>query len=308
MEPIIEPIDRELLVSELTQECFLRDARFGGNKIYTVNYANAPHVLREIGRLRELAFRRAGGGTGLSFDIDEFDVHPLHASQQIVVWNPERQQILGGYRYILCSDARNLDGTYDLATAELFDYSEKFKKEYMPVTIELGRSFVYDESMVGGDAKKSVFVLDNLWEGIGAVVARNPSVQYLFGKVTMYLSYDKLARDYILFFMNKYFADAECLVSPKERLDYHHDKDELSSVFVGNSFEEDYKILSKKVRERNCTIPPLVNSYIQLSRTMKVFGTSLNKGFGAVEETGILVNVNDIDSSKRDRYVLSYQK
>lgn len=307
MEPIIEPVDRNLLIAELTDDKFLRNSHYGSNKIYSVNYNNAPNIMREIGRLRELAFRNAGGGTGKELDIDEFDIHPTHPYEQIIIWNPESKQILGGYRYILCCNAKNPDGSYDMATTELFHFSDKFKNEYMPYTLELGRSFVYQETEIGAAARKSIFVLDNLWEGIGAVIALNPQVQYLFGKVTMYLSYDKLARDYILYFLNKHFSDTEKLVTTIEPLDYFNDEKELAKVFKGKDLHEDYKILFTKVRERKHNIPPLINSYINLSETMKTFGTSLNKGFGAVEETGILITVSDIISEKLERYVLSYQ-
>ena len=212
MEAVREPVDRELIMSELTEEKLLRVSHFGSNKIYAVKGTEAPNVMQEIGRLRELAFRKSGGGTGKRVDIDEFDVHPSHPYVQIVIWNPESQQILGGYRYILCEDAKNERGEYDLATSELFNFSDKFRNEFMPHTIELGRSFVYHESSLGASSRKSVFVLDNLWEGIGAVIALNPQVKYLFGKVTMYLQYNRLARDYILYFLNKQAAQ-EVLLS-----------------------------------------------------------------------------------------------
>ncbi|MBP5723512.1 MAG: GNAT family N-acetyltransferase [Bacteroidales bacterium] len=307
MEPIIAPVDREAIIAELTDDKFLRDSHFGSNKIYTLNNSNSPNVMREIGRLRELAFRRAGGGTGKSIDIDEFDIHPTHPYEQIIVWNPESKQILGGYRYILCADSSNGNGSYDLATTELFKFSETFKKNYLPYTLELGRSFVYYDTHSGASARRSIFTLDNLWEGIGAVIALNPQIRYLFGKVTMYLNYDKLARDYILYFLNKHFKDNDNLVTTIEPLSYHHPESELANIFTGKNLKEDYKILFTKVRERKHNIPPLINSYINLTDTMKTFGTSLNKGFGAVEETGILVTISDIVSEKMDRYILSYQ-
>lgn len=308
MEQIIEPVDRSALIAELTDDKFLRESHFGSNKIYTVNYHNSPNVLREIGRLRELTFRRAGGGTGKSIDMDEFDVHPTHPYEQIIIWNPASKQILGGYRYIFCSNAQNPDGTIDLATTELFHFSESFKNNYLPYTIELGRSFVYHETYAGNSGRKNIFVLDNLWEGIGAILALNPNIRYLFGKVTMYLDYDSVARDYILYFLNKHFKDTEKLVTTIEPVSYHTTEKELGQIFTGKTLREDYKILFNKVRERKQNIPPLVNSYINVSNSSKIFGTSLNKGFGPVEETGLLVPVKDIVPEKLQRYVLSYHK
>ncbi len=308
MKKIIDPIDRAKILAELTEDKFIRDTHFGSNKIYSINYKNAPNIMLEIGRLREHAFRFAGGGTGKDADIDGYDTHPEYYYQQLIVWDPEAQEILGGYRYILCSTARDAQGNYHLATNELFDFSPKFKDEYLPSIVELGRSFVHHEYQSGTKGRKGIFVLDNLWEGLGAVVAMNPSVKYLFGKVTMYLTFNKLGRDYILYFMKKNFGDKEGLLIPKAPLGFHNPESELAQVFTGNSPKEDYKILFTKVRELKANIPPLINSYVNLSDTMKSFGTVLNTGFGDVEETGILITTNEIVAEKRERYILSYKK
>lgn len=301
METVIKPISRQAIQEELIPELFLRKSHFGNNEIYIVNFHNAPHIMMEIGRLRELAFRKAGGGTGKSIDIDNYDTNPDHAYEQLIIWDPSSQQILGGYRFILCSNALQ-NGTYNLATNDLFDFSESFKKDYLPFTIELGRSFVYHETSLGGSPRKSIFVLDNLWEGISSILARHTHIRYLFGKITMYLNYDKKARDYILYFMNKHFYDSEHLVTPKERVSYYLDEKTLAAIFPYDTIQDDYKVLFTKVRELKSNIPPLFNSYINISDTMKIFGTSLNKDFGAVEETGALVTVNDIKSARINQY------
>ncbi|MDR0940693.1 MAG: GNAT family N-acetyltransferase [Bacteroidales bacterium] len=308
MDEIIQPIEREKIRAELTRDKFLRNTSFGSCELYTINNSNSPNIMQEIGRLREIAFRQAGGGTGKAVDLDEFDTDTRYEYQQLIVWDPTTEAILGGYRYVLCRDVRDADGNYHLATDELFDFSEKFKTEYLPAVIELGRSFVHHEYQSGVNKRKGMFVLDNLWEGLGAVVAQNPDIKYLFGKVTMYLQFPQLGRDYILYFMKKHFGDAEQLVSPKSPLPFHHPEEELAAVFTGNSMEEDYKILFRKVREEHHNIPPLISSYIGLSTTMKSFGTSLNSHFGDVEETGILVTVSEIVPEKLERYVYSYGK
>ncbi|MDR2962709.1 MAG: GNAT family N-acetyltransferase [Bacteroidales bacterium] len=308
MEEIIAPISREIIKSELTHERFLRNTSFGSCEVYSVNNFTAPNIIQEIGRLREIAFRQAGGGTGKSVDLDEFDTDPRYQYEQLIVWNPATETILGGYRYVLCRNMRDNNGEYHLATDELFDFSEKFKQEYLPHVIELGRSFVHHEYQTGSNQRKGIFVLDNLWEGLGAVVAQNPDIKYLFGKVTMYLQFPKLGRDYILYFLKKHFGDKENLLTPKEPLPFHNPEAQLASVFTGASMDEDYKILFRKVREEKHNIPPLISSYLGLSSTIKSFGTSLNSHFGDVEETGILVTIAEIEPSKLERYVYSFVK
>ena len=171
MKPIIVPISRDLIESELSHERFVRKTNYGDNKIYIVNHHNAPHVMLEIGRLREVSFRSAGGGTGDEIDIDENDTCEV-PYQQLIVWNEEDKEIIGGYRYILCRDAFLEDGSLNLSTAHLFDFSEKFVKEYIPHTIELGRSWVQPAYQPSVSNRKGLFSLDNLWDGLGAPLGR----------------------------------------------------------------------------------------------------------------------------------------
>ncbi|MFH2142373.1 MAG: GNAT family N-acetyltransferase [Bacteroidota bacterium] len=303
MKRIIPPIDRELLNAELTEEKFLRVTNFGGNKIYTVNYHNSPNVLREIGRLRELTFRNAGGGTGKEIDIDEHDI-AINPYQQLIVWDPNREDILGGYRYIFCPNAMKDDtGNYILATKRLFHFSDKFNKEYLPFTIELGRSFVQPNYQSSTTSKKGVFALDNLWDGLGSLLINNPNVKYFFGKVTMYTDFNRRARDMILYFLNKQFNDKNNLISPIKPLQIETDINELKNIFIHDDYMDDYKILLQNVRSLGENIPPLINSYMNLSPTMLVFGTSLNDHFGDVEETGIMVTISDIYDNKKDRHL-----
>lgn len=308
MEEIIQPVEREKIRAELTREKFLRKTSFGSCELYTINNSNSPNIMQEIGRLREIAFRQAGGGTGKAVDLDEFDTDPNYEYEQLIVWDPNSEVILGGYRYVLCRNMRDSKGNYRLATDELFDFSEQFKSQYLPTVIELGRSFVHNDYQSGANKRKGIFVLDNLWEGLGAVVAQNPDIKYLFGKVTMYLQYPQLGRDYILYFMKKHFGDKENLVLPKHALTFHHKEEDLAKVFTGATMDEDYRILFRKVREEHHNIPPLISSYIGLSSTMKSFGTALNSHFGDVEETGILVTISEIEPEKLERYVYSFVK
>lgn len=308
MEEIIAPISRDLLKSELTEEKRLRFTNKSHNEIYIVTYQDSPNVLKEIGRLREIAFRAAGGGTGQSMDLDEFDIME-NPYKQLVVWNPEDEEILGGYRYLLGTDVQfDEHGHPLLATAHMFNFSETFLKEYLPTTIELGRSFVTLEYQSTRSDSKSLFALDNLWDGLGALTVIMPSVKYFFGKMTMYPSFNRRGRDMILYFLNKHFGDKDNLITPMKPLEIEADPNELAELFKEESFKEDYKILNREVRKLGLNIPPLVNAYMGLSPTMRMFGTAINYGFGDVEETGILIAVNEILEEKRIRHIESFVK
>lgn len=305
-QEIIQPIDKELLKSELTPERQLRLTNKSNNEIYVVTAHNAPNVLKEIGRLREIVFREAGGGTGKEMDLDEFDLCD-NCYKQLIVWNPDAEEIIGGYRYLLGTDWEYDDkGQPILATSHMFHFSEKFIEEYAPKTVELGRSFVslpYQSSRMGA---KSLFALDNLWDGLGAITVIRPNIRYYFGKMTMYPSYIRKGRDMILYFLKKYFDDKEKLIIPMKPLIIETDEQELETLFCKNSFKEDYRILNREIRKLGYNIPPLVNAYMGLSPTMKLFGTAINYGFGDVEETGILISIDEIFEEKKKRHIDSF--
>ncbi len=307
-QPIIQPIPAELLMSELTPDRQLRMTNKSNNEIYIITAHEAPNTMREIGRLREIAFREAGGGTGKDCDIDEFDICD-NCYKQLIVWNPEQKEIIGGYRYLEGTKWEIGDnGQPHLATSHMFHFSEKFLTDYMPYTIELGRSFVslpYQSSRMGA---KSLFALDNLWDGLGALTVIMPNVKYFFGKMTMYPSYIREGRDMILYFLKKYFDDKEHLVVPLKPLKIETDEKVLEALFCENNFKGDYRILNREVRALGYNIPPLVNAYMSLSPTMKLFGTAINYGFGDVEETGILIAMDEILAEKRVRHIDSFIK
>ncbi|MBP3551665.1 MAG: GNAT family N-acetyltransferase [Bacteroidaceae bacterium] len=308
MEEIIAPISKEILKSELTEDKRLRRTNKSNNDIYIVTAHNAPNVMKEIGRLREIAFRAGGGGTGLSMDIDEYDTME-NPYRQLIVWNPESEEIIGGYRYLLGTDVRmDENGHPILATAHMFNFSQQFLDEYLPQTIELGRSFVTLEYQSTRADAKGIFALDNLWDGLGALTVLKPDVKYFFGKMTMYPSFNRRGRDMILYFLKKHFGDKDGLVTPAEPLLLETDEKELEALFCEENFKEDYRILNREVRSLGCNIPPLVNAYMSLSPTMRMFGTAINYEFGDVEETGILIAVNEILEDKRIRHMDSFAK
>lgn len=307
MQPIIQPIEKDLIIKELTPDKLLRKANKGDNEVYVVDAFNAPNTMKEIGRLREIAFRDAGGGTGKDCDIDEFDTMK-NPCRQLIVWDPADKEIVGGYRFILGENIRFKDNVPEIATSHLFGFSDTFLKDLLPNTLELGRSFVSIDYQSTRSNTKAIYVLDNLWDGLGALTLLYPQIKYLFGKVTMYPSYGNEARDLVLGFLHKYFRDDQHLVWPLEELPSKAKSDAVQKVFTGNDFREDYRILNQTVRSLGRNIPPLVNAYMSLSPTMKVFGTAINHEFGDVEETGIFFKISEIFEEKKRRHIHSFKE
>ncbi len=299
MKDIIEPVDAALIEGELTPGRLLRRTGRGDNLLYVVSATDCPHTMLEIGRLRELAFRTAGGGTGDSLDVDEDD-RAADGYKQLIVWDPSAREILGGYRFIVSTTTH----PSHLSSEHYFRFSELFRTKYLPYTIELGRSFVLPrKGPYGTRNPKIIYALDNLWDGLGALIRKNPKSKYFFGKVTMYGDYNRQARNILLYFLSRYFPDRENLLDPINPVQLEIDKAKMDAVFNGGSYAEDLKILYRQVRRHEENVPPLINSYMNLSPTMKVFGTVTNPDFGDVEETGLLITIKDIHPDKTKRHL-----
>ncbi|MGW8121086.1 GNAT family N-acetyltransferase [Roseivirga echinicomitans] len=303
LDYIIDAVDRKRLKSELNAERFVRYTQKGGNEIYFVNAHNSPNTMREIGRLRELSFASAGGGTGKEVDIDEYDTCE-HCYEQLIVWSPEDEEIIGGYRFM---DCRTLDlsnpNHIPLSTAHYFTFSNQFINEYLPYAVELGRSWIQPKHQPNVDPRKGIFALDNLWDGLGAIILNHPNMKYFFGKVTMYPNYNIEARDAVLYFMERFFPDKDKLVTPKNRLLPVSDIRKLDALFKGKDFKSGMITLNAYTKARGVRVPPLIKNYMSLSPSMKSFGTAQNPDFGGVEETGILITISEIYDDKKDRYI-----
>ena len=307
MKEIIPPVPRELLEAELTSEKFQRKTNKADNEIYILTSHDSPNLMREIGRLREITFRSAGGGIGEELDIDHYDTSETHPYQQLIVWDPSNKEILGGYRFIHCTGlCKDSHGEIPLATAHLFNFSDAFVKDYLPHVIELGRSFVQPDYQSSKAGSKAIFALDNLWDGLGALMIDYPEVKYFFGKVTMYTNYNQEARNLILHFFSQFFGDPDHLVWAKNPMIIHSDQEKISALFEGKNYDEAYKILSQEVRKLGENIPPLINAYMNLTPNMRTFGTAISDEFGDVEETGIMLSIEDMYDIKIDRHVSSY--
>ena len=307
MEEVIPKIDRQVLKSELTSDKLFRKTNKSHNEIYLFTAHTAPNTMLEVGRLREIAFRYYGGGTGKPTDMDAFDTMDV-PYRQLIVWDPVEEEILGGYRF-RCGNEITFDSSGqpdNIATAELFRFSPQFIDNYLPSMVELGRSFVSLDYQSTQKASKGLFVLDNLWDGLGALAVLDPNIRYFFGKVTMYNTYNPEARNLILYFLYKYFHDKELLITPIRPLQTNSDYAKMDALFTNKSYKDDYKILNVEVRKYGINIPPLVSAYMNLSPSMRVFGTAVNDDFGAVEETGILIDFYDIFEDKKKRHIESF--
>ena len=296
MKPIISHVDKGLILSELSQLEKVRDTHYGGNEIYVFDALHSPNLMREVARLREEAFRSGGGGTGEELDIDEDDT-ASDGYHQLIAWSPKDQEIIGGYRYIISHEKH----PHHMSTEHYFKFSELFREDYLPYTIELGRAFVQLKYQASGDSR-SIYALDNLWDGIGALIALHPEAKYLLGKVTMYSSYNEEARNMLFYFLQRYFPDRQHLIEGIHPLEMNIDTEKFDKIFTGESYAENYNILRHAIREYKEIIPPLINAYMNLSSSMKTFDTVPNQELGGVYETGILITIKDIYHEKYDRY------
>ena len=308
MKKIISPVDRELIKAELQEDKFLRKTNHAGNEIYVVG-PESVNVIREIGRLREIAFRNDGGGTGEALDIDKFDTDPAFGYKQLVLWDPETEEIIGGYRFCFCDQCvYDKEGQPILTSSHMFRFSRKFMREYLPYTLELGRSFVSVEYQSSKAGAKGLFALDNLFDGISALmVLYKKRMRYLFGKMTIYPSYNEEAREMIMFFLKKYFGEKASLIHIRKEVRIQNPR-RFSKLFKGDDFKEEYKTLKGEILKLGVSIPPLVNSYMNLSPSMIYFGTGINDEFADVLDSGIMITFEDMYPEKQKRHVESFLK
>lgn len=307
MNKVIDAIEKNKIIKELNEETFIRATNYSNHQIFIVDHLNSPQTLLEIGRLREITFRNAGGGTGKEVDLDEYDTRSEAFYKQLIVWDPDQKEIIGGYRFIKGAEMIASEKFNNLATNGLFDFSSDFYNRLLPKTIELGRSFVQPYYQPASGNRKAIFSLDNLWDGLGALVVDHPEIKYFFGKVTMYLDYHKKGRDLILSFINHFFKDSQQLIIPKKPLSLHHDTNYFIDEIKKLEYKDAYKLLNKQLKSYETSIPPLIAAYMNLSSSMKSFGTVLNSNFGDVEETGILISIDDIYTQKKDRHINTYK-
>ena len=308
MNTIIDPVPVHLLKAELTKSKKLEDTNKGHNELYIVTWHDSPNVVTEIGRLRELTFREAGGSTGNAVDLDEYDMME-NPYKQLIVWDPDNEAIVGGYRFFYGSDA-----TFDeydqpiMASAHQFHFSQKFIDEYLPHVLELGRNFVAPAYQSSKNGAKSIFAMDNLWDGLVAIIMKNPHLLYYFGKITIYPSYDHITRDLIYHFLWKHFGDKDKLVRPWDDQTLLPDSNpELMDLILNkDDLAEDYKLLKAAARLRGVNVPPNVTAYISITSQMHMFGTAVNRLMHNIEDSAVLIPFDEIYHEKKRRHIGAY--
>ena len=300
MQAIIPEVARDLLEKELEGH-LLRPSNKADNLIYDITSHECPNVMREIARLREISYRDGGGATGREMDIDEMDTMPK-PYHQLLVWDPTNRQIIGGYRYLLGSEAEIRDGQPFITSAHLFHYSERFIRDYLPKTIEFGRAFVQPMYQKREMGVKALFALDNIWDGIGAIMHNNPQLQYMIGKVTIYPDYNATARELIYAYLDRFHRGEEGLIAPYHPLPLPT----LDNPFEGTDSQENYHVLQHAVREQGTVIPPMFSAYLNITNDLQFFGNAINDELANVYETGIMVDLNTVYQEKIERYITPY--
>ena len=308
MNSIIDPVPVELIKAELTKSKKLEDTNKGHNELYIVTWHDSPNVVTEIGRLRELTFREAGGSTGNAIDLDEYDKMEK-PYKQLIVWDPGNEAIIGGYRFFFGTDATfDEKGQPVMASSHQFHFSQKFIDEYLPHVLELGRNFVAPEYQSSKIGAKSLYAFDNLWDGLVAIIMKNPNLLYYFGKITIYPSYDHITRDLIYHFLKKHYGDTEGLVRPwdDQLVEPDSDPELMNLVLNKDDLFEDYKLLKAAARMRGVNVPPNVTAYISITSDMSMFGTAVNHLMHNIEDTCVLIPFDSIYNEKKTRHIGAY--
>ena len=286
--PLTAPRSAEAIEREITRlkplDCKLR----GALALYTFRAVEAPALIPEVGRLREVAFRQTGAGTGREEDIDEGDLSE-RGYRQIVAWESEQCRVVGGYRYMI---GRECDMTY-LSSTHYFLFSERFEREILPRAIELGRSFAVRDA-----GSSSLFAMSALWHGLGQIVACE-GAEYLFGKVTIPPRYDGEALRLLLCFLWQFFPAREALLSARKPLKIEAGE----RPFSGKDFAENFALLERLLAARGERVPPMIHAYMRLTREMQVFDAMINPDFSDAVEVAILLPVSEIIPAKREVYI-----
>ena len=293
---IAHPEDRRSIKKELKFSQLLGETK-DGKKIYLYSSSNNNSIIiNEIGRLREISFRKVGEGLNKKRDIDKYDRYYKH----IILWDNEDLEIVGAYRIAECAQIVQKFGINALYTTTLFNYNEKFM-HYLPESIELGRSFVQPKYW-GSRA------LDYLWYGIGAYLRNNPQIKYMYGPVSLSERYSKVAKDMILYFYDKNFKDEHNLVEAK--IPYNFKTDEmliknLHEELNSKQYKENFKTLKKALSSINANVPTLYKQYADLCEEggIKFCAYNIDHDFSSCIDSFIVVDIAKIKNSQKKRYI-----
>jgi putative hemolysin len=293
---IAHPENRQELKKEL-KKCKLLGTTKDDKRIYLYDGEDKNSiVVNEIGRLRELSFRKVGEGVNKKRDIDKYDRYYKH----IVLWDNEDLEIVGAYRIGETKNIVEKFGKEALYASTLFDFNENFDK-YLNDSIELGRSFVQPKYW-GSRA------LDYLWQGIGAYLRNNPEVKYLFGPVSMSATYSKVAKDMILHFYDMNFHDEEKLVNAKIPYNFNSDErliNNLDSELNSDDYKENFRTLKKALAAINANVPTLYKQYADLCEEggIKFCAYNVDPDFSNCVDSFILVEIDKMKEAQKKRYI-----
>lgn len=289
---IAHPVSRIDLLNELKKSKLIGQTT-DGKKIYLYDYTEDSIVLKELGRLREISFRKVGEGVNKKRDTDKYDIYYQH----IILWDENELEIVGSYR-IGNSDFifKNI-GVKGFYSNALFQYNEEFTP-YLKDSIELGRSFVQPKYW-------GTRALDYLWFGIGAYIKNNPNIKYMFGPVSISTTFPTVAKDMMIFYYNHYYGSKDNLIEAKTPYQYSNNLSEIKELFDLNDKKKDFKFLKSTLSNIGVSIPTLYKQYseIAIDDGVKFLGFNVDNSFGDCIDGFILVEVAKIKDSARQRYM-----
>jgi putative hemolysin len=289
---IAHPEEKGEIKKELKNSEFLGETA-DGKKIYLYQNSDESVILKEIGRLRELTFRKVKEGTGKKRDLDRYDKYYKH----IILWDDENLEIIGSYRIGTGAEIYEQYGIKGFYSNTLFDFSRRFEK-LLPFSIELGRSFVQPKYW-GSRA------LDCLWQGIGKYLKNNPQIKYMFGPVSISSAMPKTAQNLIIYYHDLYYGNKDALVKAKNPFILKkREIDEMEEIFCGYDRNKDFFILKEQLKEYNISIPTLYKHYTGLCENhgVQFLGYNIDKYFNDCIDSMILVEIDKINEKKKKRY------
>ena len=289
---IINPVEKKIIKKELDNASLICETKRGGRLVFSLTAHDCPNIMNEIGRLRELVFRNAGSKSNYNKDIDDHDTKP-NPYKQLLVWDSKEEKIIAGYRYAMLEDLETSGKIKDeefFASENYFKFSNTFKKNYCPSGVDLGRAFIIPEYQVKNNYRKGMFVLDNVWDGLGKLISSR-GIKYMFGRLVLFSNFNEEIRELILYYLYYHFGNHDELIAAKKP-SYLFQKKE-KSIFVADGYKENYLHLSQYAKERGVLLPPLIQVYMRVSPNMQVFASAIDNDFGESEETFIMLTTED---------------
>lgn len=297
---IAHPESRQALKRELASGELLGETS-DGKKIILIDWSPESGVMREIGRLRELSFRKVGEGSGKRRDVDQYDQYYRH----LVLWDDDALEIAGAYRLGESATILKNRDKQHLYSHSLFSFNASFDP-YLNQSLELGRSFVQPRYW-GSRA------LDYLWQGLGAYLRHHSNIRYLYGPVSISASYSRPAQDMLVYFFQLYFKDDEqCATARHPYQLSQQGEDDCRNAFTGEDYRRDFQELKSRLANYGFTIPTLYKQYTDLCDEggVRFIDFGIDPDFSDCTDGLLLVDLSKIKESKRKRYIgsLNQQK